>query len=70
MNRAVDEAGARRLDEPASQSIEAGGVRLAWGNPATWKARWRDESLRRHLNRPLAERLRSALALVLRRSRP
>ena len=68
MKSAVGEPKVRRTDEPASRSIDTDGVRLAWGNPASWKARWRDESLRRHLNRPLGERLRSALSLVLRRS--
>ena len=55
-------------DGPTSRSIDADGVRLAWGDAASWKARWRAESLQRHLNRPLGDRLRSALSLVLRRS--
>jgi hypothetical protein len=53
---------------PASTSVEANGVTFAWGTPALWKARWRDESLRRHLELSMRERLRSALGLVLRRS--
>jgi len=65
MKSAAYDATVRRTDEPADRSIDADGVRLAWGNPASWKARWRDESLRRRLNRPLGQRLRSALALVL-----
>ena len=65
MKSAVDDATVRRTDEPADRSIDTDGARLAWGNPASWKARWRDESLRRRLNRPLGQRLRSALALVL-----
>jgi hypothetical protein len=32
------------------------------------KAKWRDQALRRHLERPIEERLRAALALVLRRT--
>jgi hypothetical protein len=68
MKRSDDESNGERAHEPASKSIDAGEVRLAWGDPASWKARWRDESLRRHLERPLAARLRSALSLVLRRS--
>ena len=68
MERSVGKPNRRQTDEPASKSIDAGEVKLAWGNPASWKARWRDESLQRHLNRPLGERLRSALSLVLRRS--
>jgi hypothetical protein len=61
--------GARNGESPGEQ-VEAGNVRLAWGTPAGWKARWRDESLRRHLDRTLGERLRCALSLVLRRSKP
>ncbi len=38
---------------------------LLWGNPAEWKAELRDESLQRHLARPIAERLQAALDLVL-----
>jgi len=68
MNGPGDEPNARPADESTTRSIEADELRLAWGNPARWKARWREESLRRHLNQPLGERLRSALALVLRRS--
>jgi hypothetical protein len=68
MQSSVDEPEGERGDEPTSRSIEAGGVRLAWGNPASWKARWRDESLRRHLKRPVGERLRAALSLVVGRS--
>jgi hypothetical protein len=64
----ADERDEARTGDTASRSVEAGDVRLAWGNAASWKARWRDESLQRHLTRPLGERLRSALRLVLRRS--
>jgi hypothetical protein len=68
MKRSDDQSNGERNDERVSRSIDAGEVRLAWGDPASWKARWRDESLRRHLERPLGERLRSALSLVLPRS--
>lgn len=33
------------------------------------KAKWRDEALRAHLARPIEERLRAALALIIPRSR-
>jgi hypothetical protein len=67
MKRSDGESNGERSGEPTSRSIDAGEVRLAWGDPASWKARWREESLRRHLDRPLGERLRFALSLVLRR---
>lgn len=70
MERSGGTANNRQTEAPASESIDAGEVRLAWGNPASWKARWRDESLRRHLDRPLGERLRSALSLVLQSKTP
>jgi predicted pyridoxine 5'-phosphate oxidase superfamily flavin-nucleotide-binding protein len=68
MKGSVDERKRSPAGESASRLVDVGEVRLAWGNPASWKARWRDESLQRHLSRPLGERLRSALSLVLRRS--
>ena len=51
--------------EPAGKLVNAGEIDLAWGRAAEWKAYLRDESLRRHLDRPLGDRLRSALSLVL-----
>jgi hypothetical protein len=47
----------RRLDMPDAT--------LVWGNASRWKATLRDEAERRHLELPLSERLRRALALVL-----
>ncbi|HUH03593.1 MAG TPA: hypothetical protein VML75_16465 [Kofleriaceae bacterium] len=47
--------------------IDIDGVTLVWGDAATWKARLRAESLRRHLDKPVAERLLLALDLVHRR---
>lgn len=44
--------------------MEVGGVTLLWGDRTRWKARLRDESLRRHLERPIGERLAAAAALV------
>jgi hypothetical protein len=54
--------------ETQGESLDAGGVRLAWGDPTRWKAQWREESLRQHLNLPVGERLRRALSLLLKRS--
>jgi hypothetical protein len=51
----------RRLDVP--------GVTLLWGDASQWKAVLREESERRHLDLPLDERLRRAVALVLPRGR-
>jgi hypothetical protein len=45
--------------------IEVDGVTLAWGDATRWKARLREESLRRHLARPIGERLAAALALLV-----
>lgn len=36
------------------------------GRKSEAKAHWREQSLRRHLARPLAERLDAALALIVR----
>lgn len=47
--------------------IDVDGITLLWGNPAEWKAELREESLRRHLARPPAERLLVALSMVRRR---
>lgn len=47
--------------------IDVGEVSLTWGNPSQWKRTLRAESDRRHLAQPIAERLRAALALVIRR---
>jgi len=49
----------------AEQRIDTGDVTLVWGGRARWKARLREESRARHLERPIGERLRSALGLVL-----
>ncbi|MGH2726409.1 MAG: hypothetical protein ACRDKS_05475 [Actinomycetota bacterium] len=67
MKRSVEKREQRSSEGSPDRSIEAGEARLAWGNPAMWKSRWREESLRRYRERPLAERLRAALSLVLRR---
>jgi hypothetical protein len=61
-------ANEQQRDESAGRSMEVEEARLAWGNPTSWKARWRDESLQRHLQLPLGARLRAALSLVRRRS--
>lgn len=45
--------------------IDVGDVTLVWGDKTRWKARLRDEAWRQHLARPLEQRLRAALALVL-----
>ncbi len=45
--------------------VQVDGVTLLWGNTVEWKAELRDESLRQHLARPIAERLQAALELVL-----
>jgi hypothetical protein len=50
---------------PPERRIDVGNVTLVWGDRSRWKAELRDESLRRHLARPIAERLRAALSLVL-----
>jgi hypothetical protein len=57
-------------DEPKGigEVVEVGSVKVAWGDAAQWKAQWRGESARRHLELPLDERLRSALALVIQRT--
>jgi hypothetical protein len=57
-----------RSEPPAGKAVKAGELELAWGNAADWKAHWREEALRRHLERPIAERLRAALELVLPRT--
>ena len=51
----------------ARKRIEVDGITLLWGNPTEWKAELREESLRRHLARPPAERLLAALSMVRRR---
>ncbi len=56
--------------EASGASQDAGDVRLAWGSAVHWKARWRDESLAVHLERPIGERLRLALSMVLKRTEP
>jgi hypothetical protein len=48
----------------ANERIEVGDVTLAGGDRTAWKAQLRDESLRRHLALPVAERLRIALSLA------
>jgi len=53
------------VKDAANERIEVGDVTLVWGDRAGWKAHLRDESLRRHLALPIAERLRVALSLVL-----
>jgi hypothetical protein len=54
--------------EPPGDAVDVEGWTLAWGNSTAWKAHWRKERIRRHVERPLAERLRAALSLVLPRS--
>lgn len=56
------------MAEETRLRIDVQGITLAWGNAARWKAELRDESLRRHLARPPAERLRIALEMIRRRS--
>ena len=48
-----------------SKRIDVGDVTLIWGDAATAKSALREESLQRHLARPIGERLRLALAMVL-----
>ncbi len=50
---------------PPEGRVDVGGVTLAWGNASEWKARLRDESQRRYLALPFAERVRTALALIM-----
>ena len=50
------------------KKIDVAGVTIIWGDAARGKAALRDESLKEHLARPVAERLAAALALV--RPRP
>jgi hypothetical protein len=45
--------------------MEVEGKTLLWGDATQWKAELREESVRRHLARPIAERLQAALALVM-----
>jgi hypothetical protein len=45
--------------------VQVDGLTLLWGNTVEWKAELRDEALRKHLARPIAERLQAALELVL-----
>ncbi len=47
--------------------VDIGDVTLMWGNPAECKAELRAESLKKHLAKPIAERLLVALSLVRRR---
>jgi hypothetical protein len=57
-----------RRKEPGAgedRRVDVGGVTLVWGERSRWKATFRDESLKRHLERPVAERLRAAFSLVL-----
>ena len=49
-------------------AVDADPIRLAWGNAARWKARWRTESAAQHQQQPVGVRLRDALSLVLKRS--
>jgi hypothetical protein len=44
--------------------LDVEGITLVWGDPSECKAELREESLRRHPARPMAERLLSALAMV------
>jgi hypothetical protein len=46
------------------QRVDVAGTTLVWGNASRWKASLREESERRHLDLPIAERLRRALSLV------
>lgn len=56
------------MDRREPRRIEVDGVTLMWGVPAECKAVLRDESVRRHLERPLPERLLAALSMVRRAS--
>jgi hypothetical protein len=49
----------------SKRRVDVGEITLAWGDRTRWKAELRDESLRRHLALPVAERLRLAFSLVL-----
>ena len=53
---------------PSGERAIVGDVEIVWGIAARWKAELRNDSLRRHLEQPIAARLQSALSLVLRRS--
>ena len=68
MDKFAAEPTVATTEERQGTSLNAGDAKLAWGEPASWKALWRAESLRQHLERPIGERLRHALSLVLRRS--
>ncbi len=58
--------------KPKSQVVElkVADVRLGWGNPTVLKARWRQDSLREHLERPVAERLLKAFSMLQKRKVP
>ncbi len=68
MEKLATEPNPAASDETEGDSLDIGDVRLAWGNPTRWKARWREESLQKHLDLPVGERLRRALSLLIRRS--
>jgi len=53
----------------SDERVDVEGATLVWGDASRWKATLRDESERRHLELPLGERLRRALALVQRHER-
>jgi len=46
------------------ERLDVGDISLLWGDRTRWKARLREESVRRHLALPVGERLRIALSLV------
>ena len=48
------------------EPLQAGAFTLLWGDRSALKARLREESLKRHLSLPLAERLKAALSLLTR----
>lgn len=60
----VVKADPEELDE-GDRRIDVGDVTLVWGAGSRWKARLREESRERHLERPVGERLRAALELVM-----
>jgi hypothetical protein len=55
-------------DDDGLRRVDVDGVTLVWGDRTRAKAMLRAESLRRHLELPIADRLRAALALVQRRT--
>lgn len=53
------------MAQPKLRRVDVGDVTLVWGDASRGKAELRSESVRKHLELPIAERLRIALSLVL-----